>query len=90
MKATLITDYNALFITKGAVYPQTERIFITCPSCGQRNALPMPPFTFTWNAETFTIGPASISLPAPGCGWHGYMRNGEWIPAGDSKCTGAA
>lgn len=30
--------------------------------------------------ETLTLSP-SILRPAPQCGWHGYIRNGEIVPA---------
>jgi hypothetical protein len=55
---------------------------VACPSCGNAASLPTPPFTF--NAETLSIGPASIKFVT--CGWHGYLTNGEWKESPDSTC----
>ena len=86
MKATLVEGKDALNKTKGAIYPLEICIYVTCPSCGLIYGLDTS--IFNYDEKTFSIGPTSIKLI--NCGWHGYMRNGEWIPSGDSKCAGAS
>lgn len=73
----------------GQIYGQLpEGIFVTCPNCGDRYRLHIPPFTY--DPATRTIGPASIRLGA--CGFHGRVRNGIWElwAPGDTPCKKAA
>ncbi len=86
MKAIILDSADHFGEASGQVLPHADRIFITCPNCGNRHALKIPPFTY--NPTDQTIGPASIRLMAPGCGWHGYMQAANWTEGGDSLCKG--
>jgi Family of unknown function (DUF6527) len=77
MKARL--SYGELTIAAGDIRPYPKVIEVACPECGQKFTLHIPPFEF--DAATVTIGPRSVKLP---CGWHGYVRNGEWETSPDS------
>lgn len=57
-------------------------VWILCPSCGQRSYLPIqtnyhPNWTVTCR-EPLTLQP-SIHHNVEECGWHGYLRGGEFV-----------
>jgi hypothetical protein len=85
LPAIFVANYDDGFgFESGQVWNSNERIFVTCPGCGQRYALSKPPFTF--DPASKSIGPASIKLGGDGCQLHGYLHGGIWKI--DAPCQG--
>lgn len=60
-------------------------LLIKCPGCGEKSALPLDDSTDPsrpgWklvNKDPITLNP-SVHHSVFSCGWHGYLRNGEWV-----------
>jgi hypothetical protein len=82
VKAIFLTNARQFGEEPGQVLAEASCLFVTCPNCGMRYVLRIPPFTF--DAAAKSVGPASIALNDPECKWHGYLHNGEW--KGDRPC----
>jgi hypothetical protein len=60
-----------------------DYVWMLCPGCGQRSALPIRNCAapLGWrlvSREPLTLEP-SIYHNEEYCGWHGYLRNGEFV-----------
>ena len=61
----------------------TAGIAIKCPGCGSESYLSVkkdyPPPNWEWNGneEKPTLTPSVHSVGC--CGWHGWLRDGEWV-----------
>ena len=59
-----------------------------CPGCGQESALPLgssPGARWTVTAGDPRTGAGLTLSPSvwhrvPSCGWHGWVRDGRWVP----------
>lgn len=92
MKAHLV--HSLLDAGPGAAKPGANdageiiALNIRCPGCNVIDSLPLKPFGSRafWEIaagdarqpETLTLSP-SVHHDVPECGWHGYLRNGEWV-----------
>lgn len=65
-------------------------MIICCPGCNAQSAVPFkndgPSATATWhwdeNQSHPTLTPSVLHpIEKHGCGWHGWLKNGEWITA---------
>ncbi|WP_407541484.1 DUF6527 family protein [Deinococcus radiomollis] len=63
---------------------QSVGFVLSCPGCGERLSLRTDGPGQHWtpagdlDAGTLTLTPSIHH--APGCGWHGYLQNGTFIP----------
>jgi len=66
-----------------------DRLMFTCPGCGQWGgvrATPPPKQASAWEILGGTLDdPAGLTLQpsvhcVSCCGWHGYLRNGRFVP----------
>lgn len=57
---------------------------ICCPGCGSLSALPFRPHeppSWGWNGDRInpTLSPSVFHTKEKGgCGWHGWLKNGQW------------
>lgn len=68
-------------------YGGFQGMVMCCPGCGVMNALPFHPRpdppAWNWNGDRInpTLTPSVLHTKEKGgCGWHGYLTNGEWVP----------
>ena len=92
MKAEVFADYDAfeaaakpgsVFFAEGGG-PDRLWLHHFCPGCGEKSGLrlfgPNHPFWTMEQRDPITLSP-SVHHIAPSCGWHGWLRNGEWVLA---------
>ncbi len=82
MKATIYDDHDAFESgPAGSVYYLGGGAIIKCPGCGSESACDersddnhpswvMDKATHTWSPSVHHN---------KGCGWHGWLKNGEWV-----------
>lgn len=52
-----------------------------CPHCGQEDYMPIDPL-YGWSFSGTEDAPTLLPSILHGvCNWHGYLTNGEWVPA---------
>lgn len=65
-----------------------EGYLMRCPGCGQESSLPLgssPGARWTVTAGDPQTGAGLTLSPSvwhrvPSCGWHGWVRDGRWVP----------
>lgn len=66
----------------GAVFYVDDDALMKCPGCGQESCCPERQGdnhpSWTMDKATHTWQP-SVHHKA-GCGWHGHLVNGQWVP----------
>lgn len=89
MKANIISE--DMFWDKRGTHPQGTVAFmengkgicITCPGCGNESYMNIDPGSPgpTWNHVMGgkTVPTLSPSVKSNCCGWHGWLKNGEWV-----------
>lgn len=85
MRCKIVTNWEEL--TKagpGAIlYTKNQsgerHLVLNCPGCGRISSLPTygNGWTFSGSDESPTLSPSIHHID--NCGWHGYLRNGEFI-----------
>jgi len=85
MKANICATFDDFEAAdKGAIYYFDDGAANKCPGCGkecflaERHDNNHP----SWEIDraTNTLSP-SVNHNVEGCGWHGWLRNGEWVLA---------
>lgn len=84
MKINLVDDIDHVE-KSGDAWPYYDkekdcmRLVLACPRCGGISA---SAGSHKWDAQTQTYTPSIVhSVALGGCGWHGYIRNGEFVDA---------
>lgn len=58
-----------------------DGLAITCPDCGQESYLPFKGAGPCWEWDGDPTSPTLLpSIKSRCCGWHGYLRAGNWVP----------
>lgn len=83
MKLNLVDD-DDLLVNKGdaLIYHNKalgwDQLIIVCPGCGQKSA---SAGKHKFDKATLTYTPSIVHDPKlGGCGWHGWLTNGEFKP----------
>lgn len=80
MKANIVSDQEHL-INRGDIFPITgnnglPQLAIVCPGCGKVSA---SAGKHIYDAQTVSYHPSIVHNKSKGgCGWHGWLRNGEF------------
>jgi hypothetical protein len=80
MKARIVEDVDDL-VNPGDILPVTGRggfpqLIIICPGCGQKSA---SAGNHKYDKETISYHPSIVhDTSLGGCGWHGWLTNGEF------------
>lgn len=83
MKAILIDETVQDYPEKPGEYipaPGNKGVIMCCPGCGKLSA-PRDNTKHIYNPETKSVQPSIVhDQELGGCGWHGHLTNGEFIP----------
>lgn len=79
MKARIVADIDEL-LQRGDFVPMdgNKGVAMVCPGCGRISA-PRANSTHKYDPNTKSVTPSIVHDPKfGGCGWHGYLTNGEF------------
>lgn len=83
IRLNIVDDYDKIKEPGDAQfysYKETQHagLHFICPKC--RALLGIEFLSkWTWNDQTLSATPSILHTPPHGCGWHGYITNGQFI-----------